>query len=207
MKFLIIVGSARKHGYSLEIANAIKENLTNDTNNSVEIFNIPERQISACLGCVKCCENENQYCVMQDEIVTAYRLMEEAESIIYISPIYECFISGTLKNFFDRTNHYTSFFKLAGKPINLILSGVQPLNGKTKEFSNAHVVKNINQYFKNYSIITHTDYHFLGFIQHSDHHSTTLDVGSKTIKNITTKLLKQRVNNKLIAKSQYTYSV
>ena len=207
MNILIVVGSARKRGYSLEIAKDLKTRLENTGSASVKILNLAEKKIGFCFGCVKCCEDEKQYCIFKDDIEGAYSLMEEADNIVFVSPIYESFISGILKNFFDRTNHYTSFFKLAGKPISLILNGVQPLKGKTKEFSNKHVVKNINNYFKNYSIITHTHFHFLGFIQHQDHHSIKFEADEKQMQKIANKLLTLKKDERLIKKSQYTYSV
>ena len=73
--------------------------------------------------------------------------------------------------------------------MNLILSGVQPLKGETKEFSNKHVVKNINDYFKNYAIITHTHYNFLEFIQHKDHHTVELE-DTPEIQNLFDKMAK-----------------
>ena len=210
MNILIIVGSARKRGYSYEIAKSLQQHIMlegAEAQVNCNIFNIAEKKIGPCFGCVKCCEKENQYCILEDDLKEVYSLMEEADNIVFISPIYECFISATLKNFFDRTNHYTSFFKLAGKPINLILSGVQPLKGKSKEFSNKHVIKNINQYFKNYAIITHTAYKFLGFIQHENHHTIKFDENPTQMKTMANKILKQKLNKKLIKKSNYSYIV
>ena len=160
---------------------------------------------------MQCCADKNKYCFIKDDIYKAYELMEKSDSIIYISPIYESFISGILKNFFDRTNHYTSFFKLAGKNLNLILSGVQPLHGKTKEFSNSHVVENINDYFNNYKIITHTQYHFLGFFNHLNHH-TMKNEGEeekfqKEIDEIAKIIINQKIDYEMIKQSQESYSV
>jgi len=215
MKILIINGSARGKGFCNTIANDLLMalNSLNDGSKSINtsIFTIAEKNIEFCIGCVGCCANEKKYCFIEDGIHEAYRLMEEADSIVYISPIYESFISGILKNCFDRTNHYTSFFKLAGKHINLILCGVQPIKGRTKEFSNRHVIKNINQYFKNYSIITHTAYEFLGFFHHENHHSSRNESNVKEFKdqiqNIARKLLKQKVNKKIIQNSKESYRV
>lgn len=214
MKILIINGSARGKGFCNTIANELLTELKSFNNSksiNTSIFTIAEKNINFCTGCVNCCSNEKKYCFIEDDIHEAYRLMEEADSIVYISPIYESFISGILKNFFDRTNHYTSFFKLAGKHINLILSGVQPQKGRTKEFSNRHVIKNINQYLKNYSIITHTVYVFLGFFHHEDHHSSRNESHIREfnvqIHNIAQKLVKQKVNKKLIGNSTKAYRV
>lgn len=143
MNILIINGSARKTGFCDYIAERLINHL-NSLSTKTQIittyyFNIPAKNINFCQGCVSCCADEKRYCFINDDIKEAYKLLEKADSIVYISPIYESTISGVLKNFLDRTNHYTSFFKLAVKSLNLILSGVQPLHGKTKEFSNSQV--------------------------------------------------------------------
>lgn len=215
MNILILNGSARKKGFCDYIANKLIEDLkqlnVEDNSINVDYFNIPDKNIRFCHGCVQCCANEKKYCFIEDDIQQAYQLMEKADSIVFISPIYESFISGILKNFFDRTNHYTSFFKLAGKPLNLILTGVQPLHGKTKEFSNSHVVKNINSYFINYSIITHTCYNFLGFFQHLNHHSVKNEgmeeKEKKQINRIAKRIVKQRRDYNIVKKSNIPYSV
>ena len=215
MNVLIINGSARKKGFCNHIANYLKnalEEFTNPERNvTVNYFNIPDSNVCFCKGCVSCCASENKYCFIDDDIQKAYVLMEKADSIVYISPIYESFISGVLKNFFDRTNHYTSFFKLAGKPLNLILSGVQPLDGKTKEFSNSHVVKNINDYFNNYSIITHTYYNYLGFFHHFNHH-TEENEGDEVqfhseIDRMAKEIISQKLDYNLIEQAKKPYSV
>ena len=215
MIILIINGSARKNGFCDHIAKSLcstLESLNNDSNKiTVKYFNVPAKNIGFCLGCVQCCANENKYCFINDDIQSVYKLMEEADSIVYISPIYESFISGILKNFFDRTNHYTSFFKLAGKNINMILSGAQPLYGKTKEFSNSHVIRNVNRYLSNYSIITHTQYNYLGFFRHLNHHTSKNEGQEKEfeqeILRIAKKIVKQKIDYNLIKNAQKPYSV
>lgn len=212
MNVLIINGSARKDGFCNHIANLMeKEFKRKGKIVNVSYYNISDKNVAFCKGCVECCSDEKKYCYIDDDINEAYKLMEEASSIIYISPIYESFISGILKNFFDRTNHYTSFFKLAGKNINLILTGAQPLRGRTKEFSNLHVVNNINRYFEHYSIITHTHYTYLGFFHHLNHHSSmdeeTEKINRKAIKDITNKVIKQKIDYKKVMSSKNAYKV
>ena len=201
MKILIINGSARGKGFCNTIANELLKELNSLNNSSknieTSIFTIAEKNIKFCTGCVSCCRDEKKYCFIDDDIHEAYKLMEEADSIVYISPIYESFISGILK--------------LAGKPLNLILCGVQPIKGPTKEFSNGHVIENINQYFKNYSIITHTVYVFLGFFHHEDHHSvknkSNVEEFDAQIKSIAKKLSKHKIDKRIIENSKDSYSV
>lgn len=216
MNVLIINGSARKNGICQFIANELSKTLSflskeNNADLDITIFSLAEKNIQFCQGCVLCCADEKVYCFIKDDLQEAYQLMEKADSIIYISPIYESFISGILKNFFDRTNHYTSFFKLAGKPLNLILCGVQPLDGETKEFSNRHIVANVNDYFENYSTITHTKYHFLGFFQAESHHSKRINCNleefKKEICSISKKILKQKRDMQIFKSSKIFYRV
>jgi multimeric flavodoxin WrbA len=215
MNILLINGSNRKNGTCLSIANklSIKLKTLDQSNKKIKttIFSLAEKNITFCKGCLSCCADKNRYCYIKDDIYESYKLMEKADSIIFISPIYECFIPGILKNFFDRTNHYTSFYKLAGKPINLILCGVQPLKGKTKEFSNKHVIANINNYFKNYSIITHTKYNFLDFFQAKSHHlKEVIDIPielEQKISDIANKLSKQKINLKLLDSGKIPYII
>jgi len=212
MNILIINGSARENGICKYIAEELSRKiLILDEKAIVSIYSLAEKNIQFCQGCVLCCAKKKVYCFIKDDVQEAYKLMEEADSIVYISPIYESFISGILKNFFDRTNHYTSFFKLAGKPISLILCGAQPLDGETKEFSNRHVVANVNDYFENYSIITHTKYHFMGFFQSKSHHSKevtgSISEFEDKICDISKKILKQKIDKKIVAASKNPYRV
>ncbi|HCT64555.1 MAG TPA: hypothetical protein DIC60_04720 [Lachnospiraceae bacterium] len=100
---------------------------------------------------------------------------------------------------------------MAGKTLNLILCGVQPLDGETKEFSNRHVIKNVSEYFEKYSIITHTNYNFLDFIQHEDHHSLRNNDQNgefdKKIKEMAKVLTMQSIDEILLENSQKPYIV
>lgn len=213
MNILIINGSARNNGVSSFIAKKLADKIKeNSSNTQVNILTLADKNIMPCKGCVACCSQKNKYCFLKDDInQEVYNLMETADSLVIISPIYEAFISGMLKTFFDRTNHYTSFFKLAGKPLNLILSGVQPLVGETKEFSNKHVVANIKQYFKNYSYITHTYFKFLKFFQVENHHDRKIAMSqselTKCFDKMAKKLLIQKIKTELIDEIEKDYSV
>lgn len=209
MKILIINGSARKNGFCNTIATILKKELgKKDTETA--IYTLAENNIKFCIGCLTCCEEEKKYCFIDDDTKQVYRLIEQADSIVYISPIYECFISGILKNFLDRINHYTSFYKLAGKTINLILSGVQEVDCDIKEFSNKHVIPHIVEYFKNYSTITHTQPVFLGFIHHDDHRSIKNkdeDNLNNKIREMAKQILHQTINQEMIENSKNPYIV
>jgi multimeric flavodoxin WrbA len=211
MNILIINGSARVNGACKFIADELSKKLSLKEGITVTIFSLAEKNIQFCHGCVKCCVDEKVYCFIKDDIHEAHKLVEKADSIVYVSPIYECFIPGILKNFFDRTNYYTSFFKLAGKPMNLILCGAQPLDGETKEFSNRHVVANINDFFKNYSVITHTCYRFLNFFQVTSHRSKKLSCGKekfeKELDRISKIILLQKIDKQLLESGKNAYII
>lgn len=211
MNILIINGSARVGGACKFIADELSKKLSLKKGVVVTVFSLAEKNIQFCHGCVKCCVSENSYCFIKDDVYEANKLLEEADSIVYVSPIYECFISGILKNFLDRINYYTSFFKLAGKHINLILCGAQPLDGGTKEFSNRHVVSNIGEFFKNYCVITHTCYHFLNFFHVTSHRSKKLSCGKerfeKELNKFSKMILSQKIDKKLFESGKNPYII
>ena len=210
MNIFIVNGSARNDGTCKFIADKLKSTIIEiNKEANISVFTLAESKILPCEGCVACCADKNKHCFLDDDIKHIYEQMEKADVLVYLSPIYDCFISGSMKNFIDRTNYYTSFFKLAGKPMNLILCGVQPLVGETKEFSNKHVVKTIKDYFLNYSYINHTKFNFLKFFQVQTHHSINIITENldKDFNKIAKTLIKQKIDLEIVKASQYEYRV
>lgn len=66
MNILIINGSARENGFCNYIATSLKDELvsynTISKKKEVNYFNIPNKNINFCKGCVSCCNNEHTYC-------------------------------------------------------------------------------------------------------------------------------------------------
>ena len=94
---------------------------------------------------------------------------------------------------------------------NNLCNTLETLSNKTEKFSNNQVIKNINRYFKNYSIITHTHYNYLGFFHHLNHHSVKNDGQDEQFKQeisrIAKIIVKQKIDYDLLRSSQNPYAV
>ena len=101
------------------------------------------KNIQYCLGCCKCSEGLEQYCVLQDDMKEIYDNIIKADKIIIITPIYMNHITGILKNVIDRFNPYMSHPEmLEGKTVYIITVG------QIEEKENEEIAGNIKEYFE-----------------------------------------------------------
>lgn len=112
---LFISGSNRKHN-SYNFLNKIK------TDNDM-LYSLNDLEIKYCLGCNACQKNEDNHCILKDDMDKIYQAISENDKIIIMCPIYMNQIPGILKNIFDRFNPYCASEKLKGKKIYLITVG------------------------------------------------------------------------------------
>ena len=113
-KTLIIVGSPRK-GTSLKLASCYQEMCEN-----TEIVQLRDFNIKPCMGCDQCHKNENHKCIIKDDFEVVVEKLNEASTLVFISPIYWWGVTATLKCFIDRLY---SFNNWKGKEFKLILTG------------------------------------------------------------------------------------
>lgn len=101
------------------------------------------KNIQYCLGCCKCSEKLETYCVLQDDMKEIYDNIVKANKIIIITPIYMNHITGILKNVIDRFNPYMSHPEmLEGKTVYVITVG------QIEEKENEEIANNIKAYFE-----------------------------------------------------------
>lgn len=99
-QILIINGSARKGKNCSEIVKNISEELDNN-NISNKIFDIYDMDIDYCNACGFC--DKTGYCRIKDDMTPMYKMFDEAEGCIVISPVHFDCISAKLKTVVDRT--------------------------------------------------------------------------------------------------------
>ncbi len=109
-KVLAVVGSPRKETtYKLveAAAEAVREKGV-----EVELVCLGEYKIKPCQGCSEHCEKAGT-CRIRDGMEELYRKMLEADALIIGTPTYFWTVSGTLKNFIDRSLplYYTGSLK------------------------------------------------------------------------------------------------
>lgn len=99
-QILIINGSARKGKNCSEIINIISKELENN-NISNKVFDIYDMYIDYCNACGFC--DKTGYCRIKDDMTPMYKMFDEADGCIVVSPIHFDCISAKLKTLVDRT--------------------------------------------------------------------------------------------------------
>lgn len=112
MKVLGIVGSPRKGG-NTEIM--VEEALAAAREDGAEtdIFLLYDKTIAGCDGCHSCFETGK--CRINDDMQSLYTKMEEADAILFGSPVYFHYVTAQAKAVIDRTFCYLRDHTLKGK--------------------------------------------------------------------------------------------
>ena len=102
---LVVTGSARRNGNSALLADAFVQGAV-ATGHTVNIFHSGMTPVSACLHCDGCWSTGNP-CVMEDSFDTFWPLLEQAEMLVFCSPLYWYNFSGHIKCAMDRMYPYS----------------------------------------------------------------------------------------------------
>lgn len=100
-KIVILNGSPRKNGNTASLTAAFKRG-AEEAGNEVTEFFLAHMKINGCLGCWHGGKDAAHPCVQRDDMEKIYPLYKEADVVVLASPLYYWFISGFLKNAFDR---------------------------------------------------------------------------------------------------------
>lgn len=100
MKTLVFFGSARKKGHTKDLLNMVIEDLEGE----VDIIDAYRSDISPCIDCKYCWKNRG--CSIDDYMQKVYPKIDEADNIIFASPLYFNNVPGPLKNLIDRCQVY-----------------------------------------------------------------------------------------------------
>ncbi len=109
-KVVIITSSLRDNSNSNVLAERFMEG-AKESGNEVELISLKTNRIVSCLGCNYC--QIHGECVMKDKLNEILDKIIESDVLVFSSPTYYYSISGTLKNFIDRT--YAKFTKIKDK--------------------------------------------------------------------------------------------
>lgn len=107
-KILFITSSWRKRGNSSWLAAQAAEAAA-ENGHIVTIEDIARLTIGSCRACAACRKNKDGRCVLKDDMGRFYPLLEEADTLIFVSPVYWFNLCGQIKQFIDRC------FALGGK--------------------------------------------------------------------------------------------
>ncbi len=108
-KVLVITTSLRFRSNSDILAEKVIEG-AKDAGHDVEMVSLKGKTINFCKGCLAC--QKTQKCVIKDDAVEIAERVKEAETLVFVSPIYYYEMSGQLKTLLDRLNPlYSSDYK------------------------------------------------------------------------------------------------
>ena len=100
-KIIVLNGSPRKSGNTSALTAEFVKGAV-ESGNEVEEFMLSSMKINGCIGCWNGGKDPEHPCSQRDDMEQIYPLYKEADVVVLASPLYYWFISGFLKNAFDR---------------------------------------------------------------------------------------------------------
>lgn len=110
MKIVAFNGSPKKEGNTYHAIKMVAEELEKE-GLEVEVIHVGNKAIRGCLACNGCVRNQNEKCVIDDEVNGWIQKMKEADGIIFGSPVHYASVGATMKSFLDRAIYVTSVNK------------------------------------------------------------------------------------------------
>ena len=107
-KILFITSSWRKNSNSTCLAAHAAE-AARQNGHEITMADIARMNIGPCRACMSCQESKDGRCILKDDMGKFYPLLEEAELLVFVSPVYWFNLCGQIKQFIDRC------YALAGK--------------------------------------------------------------------------------------------
>ena len=108
MKVLLVNGSPKADGC---VGRALQEMVSVFQEEGVEttVLHVGNKDIRGCIACGRC--GELGKCVFDDAVNEAAKLFEEADGVVFGSPVYYGSVNGTMLSFLDRLFYSTPFSK------------------------------------------------------------------------------------------------
>ena len=100
MKTMILNGSPRKSGDTASLISIITQNI----DGNYRIFDAYRCNISPCLDCRYCRQNDG--CIIKDEMQEIYGYIQECDNILIASPLYFSELTGKLLDVGSRLQTY-----------------------------------------------------------------------------------------------------
>lgn len=116
LKVLAINSSSRKMN-TYDLISQVSE-ILKAQNIDVQIINLFDYDIKACIGCEHCLVKGG--CVLDDQVEIIMKKIRYSDGLILTSPVYMENISGKLKTFIDRTCSWFHRPEIYGKPVLVI---------------------------------------------------------------------------------------
>ena len=100
MNILVLSGSPRRSGNTEIMANAFAE-AAREKGHEVHVVYASKKRPNPCLACGYCREHDGE-CIQQDDMQSIYPLLDEADLVVFASPVYYFNLSAQIKIMLDR---------------------------------------------------------------------------------------------------------
>lgn len=101
MKILAIMGSPHC-GNTYELTQRIEEKLVRFNDVEFEYIHLKDVQLQPCRGCYLCFYNGEDHCPLDDDKKMIAQKLEEADGVVFVSPVYSMQVTYLFKMFVDR---------------------------------------------------------------------------------------------------------
>jgi multimeric flavodoxin WrbA len=101
MKILAIMGSPHK-GNSLQATQRIEEKLAQFGDVEFDYVHLQDLELKPCKGCFVCFIKGEERCPVKDDKEMIAQKIEEADGVVFVSPVYSMHVSYLFKQFVDR---------------------------------------------------------------------------------------------------------
>ncbi len=106
---LVITTSLRARSNSDILAQRMVEGIR-DAGHQVEVISLKGKELKFCIGCMAC--QKTLKCIQKDDAVWIAEKVKEADTVVFVTPIYYYEMSGQMKTLLDRMNPlYSSDYK------------------------------------------------------------------------------------------------
>ena len=100
-KVLVITTSLRARSNSDILAERMIAG-AKDAGHEVEHISLKGKTVKYCIGCLAC--QKTQKCIQKDDAVEIAEIMKDADTLVFVTPIYYYEMSGQMKTLLDRMN-------------------------------------------------------------------------------------------------------
>lgn len=113
MKVLVVMGSPRR-GNTYRAVKRIEEHFQSSEDVEFSYLMLGDLNLMQCRGCYTCFAKGEEYCPIKDDAPAIRQQMDDADGLIFASPVYGMNVSGLFKMFVDRFSyifHRPRFFE------------------------------------------------------------------------------------------------
>jgi multimeric flavodoxin WrbA len=112
----------RRDGYA--VIQQIQAILAQHAEVELDMINCKDAEVEECRGCDLCLQKGEQYCPIKDGLADIVRRLEQADALVFASPVYAMQVTASFKRMVDRLAWLFHRPSLVGKPaLTLVTTG------------------------------------------------------------------------------------